>query len=138
MMRTCVLCCAVAGLLGLAAGCDRLSSSSSKATATQRDEAVTAYKARLDELDKKVAELKDRAEKATGDDKAKLEAKLEGGDRQARGGGQEARRAQGGRGREARRGEEGRRRGAGRPQEGGGVTARGRRRGRAGGGRGPT
>jgi hypothetical protein len=75
MMRTCVLCCAVAGLLGLAVGCDRLSSSSSKATATQRDEAVTAYKVRLDELDKKVAELKDKAEKATGDDKVKLEAK---------------------------------------------------------------
>lgn len=74
MLRTCVLCCALAGVLGLAVGCT--STKDTKPTPTKKDEAVTAYKARLGEFDKQVAELKTKAEKATGEEKTKLEAKL--------------------------------------------------------------
>jgi hypothetical protein len=78
----------VAGLLGLTVGCGSSSSKSkdgtgradagSKETPTlaARDEAVAAYKTRLDDVDKKIADLKDRAGKATGDEKTKLEGKL--------------------------------------------------------------
>ena len=82
MLRTCVLCCAVAGLLGLAVGCNRSSESKpetkpeTKPTLGARDEAVAAYKTKLDDVDKKIADLKDKASKATGDEKTKLEAKL--------------------------------------------------------------
>ena len=72
MLRTCVLCCAVAGLVGLTAGCNNGSSSGT----TKRDEAATAAKARLDTLDKQLASLKEKAEKATGDEKGKLEARV--------------------------------------------------------------
>ena len=74
MLRTCVLCCALAGVLGLAVGCT--STKDTKPTPTKKDEAVTAYKARLGEFDKQVAELKAKAEKATGEERTKLEAKL--------------------------------------------------------------
>ncbi len=73
MLRTCVLCCAVAGLVGLVVGCD--GRQESKLPAIHQNESITVYKVRLDELDKKVADLKARAEKATGDEKTKLEAK---------------------------------------------------------------
>jgi hypothetical protein len=72
MLRTCVLCCAVAGLVGLAVGCNNGSSSGT----TKRDEAAKAAKVTLDDLDKKAAALKEKAEKATGDEKAKLEARV--------------------------------------------------------------
>jgi chromosome segregation ATPase len=71
MLRTSVLCCAMAGVLALAVGCDFFGSKGIK----PRDEAVAAMKTELDKLDKKVAELKEKAEKATGDEKAKLEAR---------------------------------------------------------------
>lgn len=74
MLRTCVLCCAMAGVVGLTIGCK--GPESTKPTPANKDEAVTAYKARLGELDQQIAELKAKAEKATGDDKGKLEAKL--------------------------------------------------------------
>ena len=73
MLRTCVMCCAVAGFLGLAVGCNRLEP---KPTNAQRDEAVTAYKVQLDGLDRKIEDLKAKAEKAIGEEKPKLEAKL--------------------------------------------------------------
>ena len=72
MLRTSVLCCAVAGVLALAVGCNLFTSEKPEA---KRDEAVKTMKAELDKLDKKVAELKEKADKATGDAKTALEAK---------------------------------------------------------------
>ena len=74
MLRTCVMCCAAAGFLGLAVGCNQ--KTETKATNAPRDEAVTAYKVQLEGLDHKIADLKTKAEKAAGDEKPKLEAKL--------------------------------------------------------------
>jgi len=73
MLRTCVLCCAVAGSLGLAAGCNLRTQDN---PATQRDQAITTYKVQLGDLDKKIDELKAKIEKATAEEKPKLEAKL--------------------------------------------------------------
>ena len=67
MLRTGVLCCAMAGLLGLAVGCDNLTKS--------QNDAVTTMQSDLEKLDKKLADLKERADKAAGDEKPKLEAK---------------------------------------------------------------
>ncbi len=72
MLRTCMICCAMA-VVGLAVGCNM--SKDTKPTPTKKDEAVTAYKARLSELDRQVDDLKAKAEKATGEEKTKLEAK---------------------------------------------------------------
>jgi hypothetical protein len=72
MLRTSVLCCAVASVLALAVGCNLFTSDTPEA---KRDAAVKTLKEDLDKLDKKVADLKDRAEKATGEAKAALEAK---------------------------------------------------------------
>lgn len=72
MLRTGVLCCAAAGVLALAVGCNLFSDASPE---KKRDEAAAALNTKLAEFDKKVADLKDRAEKATGDEKARLEAK---------------------------------------------------------------
>src|SRR3989442_835000 len=74
MLRTCVLCCALTGLVGISVGCNLRSDSN--AASTQRDEAVTAYKVRLGEMDKKIDDLKAKVDKAAGDEKTKLEAKL--------------------------------------------------------------
>ncbi len=71
-MRTCVFCCALAGVVGLTVGCT--GSKDSRPT-TGKDESVRAYKFQLGEFDKRVEELKAKAEKATGEEKAKLEAK---------------------------------------------------------------
>lgn len=71
MLRTSVLCCAVAGALAGAVGCNLSADRAIK----PRDEAVAAMKIELDKLDKKVGEWKEKAEKATGEDRAKLEAK---------------------------------------------------------------
>jgi hypothetical protein len=73
MVRSLVLCCAL-GMFGLAVGCDF--GSDSKSPKTKQEEAVADSKAKLDGLDKKLNELKDRAAKATGDEKAKLDAKV--------------------------------------------------------------
>lgn len=76
MLRTCALFCAAAGILGLAVGCNLSSDSKDgKSPLTQRDEAVKSMKVKLDELDKKIDELKAKAEKASGEEKTKLEAK---------------------------------------------------------------
>ena len=71
MLRTSVLCCAMAGILSLAVGCDFFGSRGMK----PRDDAVAAMKTEIDKLDKKVAELKEKADKATGDEKGRLEAR---------------------------------------------------------------
>ena len=73
MVRSLVLCCAFA-VFGLAVGCDF--GSDSKAPKTKQDEAVADTKAKLDGLDKKFNELKDKAAKAADDEKAKLDAKV--------------------------------------------------------------
>ena len=69
-MRACVLCCAVAGLVGLTVGCKRDSEPSSKGTGraeagskekptlAARDEAVSAYKPKLEDVDKKIDGIK--------------------------------------------------------------------------------
>jgi uncharacterized protein HemX len=76
MLRTCVLYCAMAGVLGLAVGCSFFSDTKdTKSSLSQRDEAVKTMKAKLEEMDKKIDELKAKAEKATGEEKTKLEAK---------------------------------------------------------------
>jgi len=73
MLRTCVLGCAMAGVLGLTVGCKN--GSETKPPATQ-SEAVTAYQTKLTDADKKIAALKEKMEKATGEEKTKLETKL--------------------------------------------------------------
>ncbi len=73
MLRTGVLCCALAGVLCLTVGCNYWSDS--KETTT-RDDAVASYKTKLADIDKKLTDLKDRTDKATGDEKPKLEARL--------------------------------------------------------------
>jgi len=73
MLRTCVLCCAMAGIVGLTVGCNLFSSSNG--AIKDRDEAVKTLKAKLDELDKQLVAFKEKADKATGDEKGKLEAK---------------------------------------------------------------
>lgn len=74
MLRTCVLCCAAAGLLGLTVGCEVKTTPSSVTIKTQ-DDAVKAGEARLKELDASAEQLKAKLDKATGDEKVKLEAK---------------------------------------------------------------
>lgn len=72
MLRTCVICCALAGVVGLAVGCNNTKDTK---PVTKKDEAVAAYKTQLGVLDKQVDELKAKADKATGAEKAALEAK---------------------------------------------------------------
>jgi Skp family chaperone for outer membrane proteins len=67
MLRTCVLCCALAGILAVGVGCESFTKS--------RDEAVAGMQTDLEKLDKKIAELKEKADKAAGDEKGRLEAK---------------------------------------------------------------
>ncbi len=73
MTRAFAVLCAV-GVLGLAVGC-QLGSQSNPPKGSQQ-EAVADYKAKLDGLDKKLADLKAKAEKATGDEKTKLDGKV--------------------------------------------------------------
>lgn len=75
MVRKLVACCAMAGVLGFAVGCNWFTTPS-KTTATQKDDFVAGYKTKLDEADKKLADLKAKADKSTGDEKAKLDAKV--------------------------------------------------------------
>ncbi len=74
MLRTCAMGCAAAMFLGLAVGCNLKQDATP--TAAERDRAVTAYKVQLDGLDRKIADLKAKAEKAAGDEKPKLDAKV--------------------------------------------------------------
>ncbi len=74
MLRTCVICCALGGIVSLTVGCNL--SKDTKPVPTKKDEAVTAYKSQLGVLEKQVDDLKTKADKATGDDKTKLDAKL--------------------------------------------------------------
>jgi hypothetical protein len=73
MLRTCVLCCAVAGLVGLTVGCNPGSPTKPGVT---KDEAVIGLKTRMDDADKKAAALKEKADKAAAGDKDKLEARV--------------------------------------------------------------
>ena len=73
MLRTGVLCCALAGVVCLTVGCNSWSDYREN---TNRDEVVASYKTKLAEMDKKIADLKDRTDKAAGEEKPKLEAKL--------------------------------------------------------------
>src|SRR4051794_19030226 len=73
MLRTCVLCCAVAGFVGLTIGCNN--GSGAKPTAAQRDEAAATLKTRMDAADKAAAALKEKADKAAVGDK-KLDARV--------------------------------------------------------------
>ena len=73
MLRTSVLCCAAVGVLALAVGCNMFSDS--HPDLKKRDEAVKALNNKLEELDKKTADLKAKADKAVGEEKARLEAK---------------------------------------------------------------
>ena len=61
MLRTCALCCAVA-MAAVVVGCDTKSSSVVKVPS--RDDLAKDYKTKLDDLDKKVADLKAKAEQA--------------------------------------------------------------------------
>jgi hypothetical protein len=72
MFRTCVICCALAGVLGLTVGCT--GTKDTKPTASH-DESVKSYKTQLGGFDTKVDELKAKADKATGEKKTELEAK---------------------------------------------------------------
>jgi hypothetical protein len=72
MVRSLVLCCAL-GTFGLVVGCDPPPDAKPK---TKHEEAVADSRAKLDGLDKKFNEMKDRAARAAGDEKAKLDAKV--------------------------------------------------------------
>jgi hypothetical protein len=74
MLRTCVLGCALMAVLGLTIGCSN-SNKDTKPAATKKDEAVTASKARLGEVDTQLTDLKAKMDKATGDEKTRLETK---------------------------------------------------------------
>jgi multiple sugar transport system substrate-binding protein len=70
-----VLCCAAAAaVLALAVGCNMLADTKTDA---KRDEAVKALNNTVQELDKKVTALKEKADKATGDEKAVADAVVE-------------------------------------------------------------
>jgi hypothetical protein len=81
MLRSRILCCATAGLLAFAAGCQSStetkppSSSTEKEGVTNHKARVAAHRARLGELEKKLDDQKAMVEKATGEEKSKLEAK---------------------------------------------------------------
>ena len=70
-MRTCVICCALAGAVGLTIGC----SNNPKDTKATKEDSLKGYKTQLAALDKQVDDLKAKADKATGEEKTKLEAK---------------------------------------------------------------
>lgn len=74
MFRTCVLCCALAGVVGLTIGCGGPSKDTK--TTAKHEESIKSYKTQLTAFDKQVDELKAKTDKAVGEDKTKLEAKL--------------------------------------------------------------
>lgn len=71
MLRTCAFFCALAGF-GTICGCN--SPPNGNPPANTRDETMREMKTKLDELDRHIDDLKHKAEKATGEEKAKLEA----------------------------------------------------------------
>jgi hypothetical protein len=72
MLRTCVLCCAMMGVVGLVVGCNNGSSSG----VGKRDDAAKDSKAKFEAADKLFTALKDKAAAAAGDEKTKLEARV--------------------------------------------------------------
>jgi hypothetical protein len=72
MLRTCVLCCALAGGVALVVGCNN----SSSGTLVKRDDAAKDAKAKFEGVDKQLTGLKEKAAAATGDEKVKLDAKV--------------------------------------------------------------
>ena len=81
MLRTCVLCCALVGAIGLTIGCNNTKDTNTKDAKdtkpdAKKDESLKSYKTQLGTFDKQVDELKAKADKATGEEKTKLEAKL--------------------------------------------------------------
>ena len=74
MFRTCVLGCALFGLAGLSIGCNN--AKDTRPAPATHEEALKSYKTQLGGFDVRVDELKAKADKATGDEKPKLEAKL--------------------------------------------------------------
>jgi hypothetical protein len=74
MFRTCVLGCALFGLVGLSIGCNN--TKDTKPTPATHEDAIKSYKTQLGGFDVQVDELKVKADKATGEEKTKLEAKL--------------------------------------------------------------
>lgn len=74
MLRTCVLSCAVAGLLGLTVGC-KVETTPSSISITTHESAVKDAEAKLKAIDASMAEFKTRVEKATGKEKEALETK---------------------------------------------------------------
>ena len=72
MFRTCAICCALAAAVGLTIGCNGTKDTK---PAAGKEESLKSYETQLGGFDKQVDELKAKADKATGDEKAKLEAK---------------------------------------------------------------
>ncbi len=72
MLRTCVICCAMAGAVGLTIGC---TGSKDTKPSVSKDDSLKSYKTQLAGFDKQVDDLKAKADKATGEEKTKLEAK---------------------------------------------------------------
>jgi hypothetical protein len=68
-----VIFCALAGAVGLTIGCSNTKDTKSTAS---HDDALKNYKTQLGGFDKQVEDLKAKVEKATGEEKAKLEPKL--------------------------------------------------------------
>ncbi len=76
MLRTCLSCCALLPILVLSVGCNQAVDSRDARSATNpRDEAVKEMKIKLDEMDRNLDELKQKVERATGDEKARLETR---------------------------------------------------------------
>ena len=73
MLRTGVICCALAGVVGLTIGC---SNSKDTKPTVNKEESLKNYKTQLAGFDKQVDDLKAKTDKATGEEKTKLEAKL--------------------------------------------------------------
>jgi hypothetical protein len=70
-----VLVCVLPSLLALQAGCNTTTTIDTRAAEADREAAVKNMNARLNEMDVKLAELKARAERASGEEKTRLEAK---------------------------------------------------------------
>jgi hypothetical protein len=74
MFRTCVICCALAGAVGLTIGCSN-SPKDTKHTGGNA-ESLKSYATQLDAINKQVTELEAKVAKAAGEEKTRLEAKL--------------------------------------------------------------
>ena len=74
MLRTCLFSCAAVGLLGFAVGC-KAETTPSSITISKQEDAVKDAEKMLKEFDARAADLKAKIDKATGEEKAKLEVK---------------------------------------------------------------